>query len=374
MTTEAKGLTPLKGVELQEAVALPWTQDQVELIKNTVAVNTTDDELRLFLYWCHKQKVDPLTRQAHCVVRKVKRKDRKGRDVMVDGKPVYDAKAVFMLGIDGILDRANAFPDYLGYSSGVVYANDEFKWDNIAGKPLVHISGTKNRGELMGAWISVHRKGKHDTSTYLEYLEFADSYSPLWKGKKAVMIEKCAVAMGHRRAYPGPFGNAYIPEEFGGAWSEKDKAPQLPEHVTDEPVEGIERKKVHEMASEVRVLLKGSNAERRKLCEKILGHAIAATDLERMTYADLKKIRDKIMDDQQEAGDPEPVESPSDIEPDEDKRSHDPGAVPCPNATCSANVVYTKEENGDRIPLDPETGEIHDCKTDPNQGELIARE
>ena len=55
--------------EKHEIVSMSFNEEQVELIKKTVAKGTTNDELALFMYTCKKTGLDPLIKQIYAVKR-----------------------------------------------------------------------------------------------------------------------------------------------------------------------------------------------------------------------------------------------------------------------------------------------------------------
>ena len=56
-------------VTKRETVLKQFTNEELDLIKNTVAKGATDNELKLFLYTAKERGLNPLTRQIHFVKR-----------------------------------------------------------------------------------------------------------------------------------------------------------------------------------------------------------------------------------------------------------------------------------------------------------------
>lgn len=175
-----------------------WTAEQRSLIKRTVAVDATDDELSLFLHIAAKSGLDPLQRQIHFTKR--------------------NGKVTTVAGIDGLQARAAREPDYEGLLHGVVCAKDEFVFDAAAGAIVKHsYNAFSDRGAVLGAWATVKRRGKLPFTVVVKFAEYNQGNSPTWRQMPLVMIDKVARSSALRMAFPEAFSSIYEPAEMDQA-------------------------------------------------------------------------------------------------------------------------------------------------------------
>ena len=176
--------------------------EQVALLQRTVAKDTTPDEFALFMLVARKHKLDPFTRQLHCVKRW---STEAGHKVMA-----------IQIGIDGYRSMAaRSHKDY----GGVDESEYEYKPD----------------GSLLLARVRVWKKGfEHPTVA----VAFWDEYKPkdinapeawAWKKMPKGQLGKCAEALALRKAYPD-LADIYTDEEMMQA--DDDLSPEGRE-VTD---------------------------------------------------------------------------------------------------------------------------------------------
>jgi hypothetical protein len=146
-------------------------------------------------------------------------------------------RILVMVGRDGLLRKAEEFPDYAGYDCGVVYVGDEFvKGDPDAdGKTLRaragvrHVQGAPGKEEqIIGAWAVAERRGRpprYFFARFDEYRAGKHAKSPWGQAEasgasgSSVMIEKVAISVVHRTLCN--LSGIYLPEEVerarGGA-------------------------------------------------------------------------------------------------------------------------------------------------------------
>lgn len=157
-----------------------YNQDQVDLIKNTVAKGATNDELQLFLYLSAQYSLDPFKREIWCV----KYDDKSAANIMTSR--------------DGYLKYAQMNEEFKGLISFVVREGDVFEIDAAEYK-ITHKFGTK-RGPILGAWAKCDREGKMPFISYVEFLEYKKG-NTIWRTYPSAMIQKVAEVFVLKRAF-----------------------------------------------------------------------------------------------------------------------------------------------------------------------------
>ena len=200
---EEKGLIPLEeGGGLGRIVI---TEEQVQLIKNTVAVGATDDELKLFFFECRRRGVHPMDRLIYFV--------KRGQG--------NDAKATFQAGIDFMRSQAEGTGEYRGQ-------------DDVEFGPMVLLNGmdikvpewakatVKRRDREMGELIS--------TSATAYWNEFypGEKMGFIWRKMPRVMLGKTAESQALRKAFPRQLAGLYSFEEMEQADIVEPTRPPVP--------------------------------------------------------------------------------------------------------------------------------------------------
>lgn len=184
--------------------ATSLTTEEVSVLKNTVAKNTTDTELSYFIMNAQQMGLNPFAKEIWCY------KDNKGNLLVFAGR-------------DGFLKKAQQDPRWNGMKSSEVRENDEFAID-FWGEEITHKINPKDRGEIVGAYCYI--KPKDVESATIEWVDFK-TYNrgfSVWKSNPADMIKKTAEAKALKKA----FGISGLASEY--EFAVKDNAVQpLPE-------------------------------------------------------------------------------------------------------------------------------------------------
>lgn len=160
--------------------AQPFSDDQIGLIKRTVAKGATDDELKLFLYQAHKKGLDPLSRQIYFQ----KRQDN----------------IIILTAIDGYRLIASR--------TGLYAGNDDPVYDSE--------SQPRRASATVYRLVGGQRCAFTATARWEQYYP-GEKQGFMWKKMPHLMLGKCAEALALRKAFPEELSGVYVQEEMDQA-------------------------------------------------------------------------------------------------------------------------------------------------------------
>lgn len=167
---------PLK----QEVGSLSFTGEQIELIKQQIAKDATNQELALFLSHCQTTGLNPLANQIYFQKR--------------------SGKAVFITSIDGFRLIAARTGEHAGTDDSIF---DDEKQPNKATVTVYRI-------------VKGHRYAFTASARWDEYCP-GKGLDFMWHKMPCTMLGKCAESLALRKAFPNELGNMYTKEEMDQA-------------------------------------------------------------------------------------------------------------------------------------------------------------
>ncbi len=184
----------IKGDEIVEIEGIKVKREQVELIKRTIFIGASDDELRLFFYECARRGTHPMDR----LIFPVARKDKDG-----------NRRVTFQTGIDYL--RA------AGEETGRYVGQEPFTFGPI----IKQKTGDGDIEVPEWAEATVKRKDPEtgevsQVSHRVYWKEFypGDTLGFMWRKMPHGQLGKCAEAGAFRKGFPRKLGGLYVNEEM----------------------------------------------------------------------------------------------------------------------------------------------------------------
>lgn len=184
-TTHYKTMTNLATYTSQ------WDAPQLELIKQQIAQNCTDDELALFSLVCKQTGLDPFNRQIYAIK----------RNQWNSATKTNESKMTIQISIDGYRIMAARTGRHL--CTAISWCGQDGQWVDIwlseatpaAAKAEVWVKGCDRPFVAVAKFSSYKQTNKEGKLT------------STWEKMPDVMISKCAESLALRMAFPGVFAN-----------------------------------------------------------------------------------------------------------------------------------------------------------------------
>lgn len=175
-----------------------FTEEQIEVIKRSIAPKASDDELKLFLAICQRTGLDPFTRQIYSIRRRTYNQDTRQ----------YEEQSVTQIGIDGARLIAERSGKYEG-QEGPYWCGPDGAWFDVWLK----------KEPPVAAKVLIYKRGARVPTTgiahWSEYCQTTKDGKPtrFWSDMPAAQLAKCAESNGLRRAFPQELAGVHVEDD-----------------------------------------------------------------------------------------------------------------------------------------------------------------
>lgn len=199
------GLAKVEGAQLAQRDN-DMSQEQIDIIRNTIAKGATNTELDVFVQTCKRLRLDPFARQIFLV----KRYDSSVKGMVAQPQ----------VSIDGLRLVAERTGKYRGQTAPE-WCGKDGKWTDVwlsSEPPAAARVGVYREG-FAAPLVRVARY-----ESYVQTTMDRDSNrvrpNAMWQKMPEVMLSKCSEALALRAAFPNELSGVYTSDEMGQAESD----------------------------------------------------------------------------------------------------------------------------------------------------------